>query len=107
MPLQQYFLSLAFAPVAEEIIFRAGLQDWLLARGGILGRNSVVVVALVFAAAHLARHPSWVAAGTVLPALAIGAVYLRWRSVVACSALHSACNAAWLLAVMSLPGFLR
>jgi membrane protease YdiL (CAAX protease family) len=107
MLLERCLLLLVFAPATEEIVFRAGLQHWLLARGGTAARYSVVIVALIFASAHFIREPSWVAAGTVLPALAIGVVYLRLRSVAACSVLHSACNAVWMFLAPSLLGFLR
>jgi membrane protease YdiL (CAAX protease family) len=92
---------LVIAPVLEEIVFRAGLQEELLrntrlrtAMDPVLAN---VLTALAFAAAHLALRPSLLAGLTVLPALLIGVVYQRQRRVAPCVALHALCNATWLL----------
>ena len=87
---------LILAPTAEEIVFRAGLQEALLRRAGT-ARFSNAATALVFAAAHLALRPGIAAALTLLPALACGALYARCRHVAPCIALHSLFNAIWLL----------
>ncbi|MFM2054329.1 MAG: hypothetical protein RL456_2366 [Pseudomonadota bacterium] len=89
-------MLLGVAPVAEEIVFRAGLQEGLLRRGWG-GPASVLATAAAFGAAHLlARGGGWLAAATALPALALGAVYLRGRRVAPCVALHAAMNGAWM-----------
>jgi membrane protease YdiL (CAAX protease family) len=92
---------LVVAPVLEEIVFRAGLQEELLRQArvrAVMGAVSAnVLTALAFAAAHLALRPSLLAGLTVLPALLIGAVYERQRRVAPCIALHAFFNALWLL----------
>jgi Type II CAAX prenyl endopeptidase Rce1-like len=91
---------LLIAPVLEEIVFRAGLQEELLRRAELRGETGAlsanVLTALIFGAAHLALRPGLLAALTVLPALLVGLVYQRWRRVAPCVALHSLFNAVWL-----------
>lgn len=89
------------APVLEEIVFRAGLQEELLrnarlrAAAGAFSAN--VFTAAAFAAVHLALQPGLLAGLTVLPALLIGALYQRQRRLAPCIALHAFFNAVWLL----------
>lgn len=87
---------LVLAPLAEEIVFRAGLQEALLRRHRT-ARYANASTALAFAAAHVAMRPGLWAGLTLLPALLIGAVYERHRGLGRCVALHAALNAAWLL----------
>lgn len=93
---------LIFAPVAEELVFRSGLQEALLRRCGTPAMPAPwmanVVTALAFAAAHLALRAGPAAALTVVPALACGYVYERNRRVAPCIALHALFNLIWLLA---------
>ena len=89
------------APVLEETVFRAGLQEELLrnarlrAAAGTVSAN--VFTAFAFAAAHLALQPGLLAGLTVLPALVIGVIYQRQRRIAPCIALHALFNAIWLL----------
>jgi hypothetical protein len=88
------------APVLEEIVFRAGLQAWLMeqldADGGRRGRLLAnLLTALAFAAAHVAVRPGVLSVLTLLPALALGALYQRTRRVRHCVALHALFNALW------------
>ena len=86
---------LVLAPVLEELVFRTGLQQALLARGWG-AQASALGVAVVFAAAHCAlRGPSWLAVATLLPAWLLGWVYARWRRVLGCMAGHAAFNLMW------------
>lgn len=89
---------LVVSPAAEETVFRAGLQETLLRNAAAPLAN--LSTALVFAAAHLVLRPGLAAALTVLPALACGALYARWRRLAPCIALHSLFNAVWLLGPM-------
>ena len=100
------------APLVEEVIFRAGLQTWLIdglaahARSGRLAPSTqaamaIAITALAFAAAHLARHPGVPSALTVVPALLLGALYQQQRRLRSCVLLHSLFNGLWLL----LPSF--
>lgn len=94
-------LVVVVAPVLEEIVFRAGLQEELLRhahpRAALGSLSANVLTALAFAAAHMALHPGLLAGLTVLPALLIGAVYQRQRRLAPCIALHALFNAIWLL----------
>jgi membrane protease YdiL (CAAX protease family) len=86
---------LVIAPLAEEIVFRLGLQEALLRRGlAPLAAN--VLTAVAFALAHLPAH-SWVwSMLTFAPALALGALYARKRQLAPCVVLHAAMNGVWL-----------
>lgn len=94
-------LVLVFAPVTEELVFRAGLLEGLLRRGWRAG-SAVVLSALAFAAAHLLTQPPVWALAIVAPGVLLGALYARTRHVGLCVALHSAMNGVWLVAG---PGF--
>ena len=89
------------APVLEETVFRAGLQEELLrnARLRVAGSEfpANALTALTFATMHLALQPGVLAGLTVLPALLIGMVYQRQRRLAPCIALHAFFNALWLL----------
>lgn len=86
---------LAIAPWLEETLFRAGLHEHLL-RSGRRPGLCIGVTALAFAAAHMLAWQQWNAIVLVLPALALGALYQRTRSVTACAAAHAAMNGVWL-----------
>ena len=86
---------LLLAPLIEEALFRAGVQETLI-HAGQTPRVCIVITALLFALAHLLASPGWLAAGTVLPGLVLGLVYQRTRSVAHCALLHAAMNAVWL-----------
>jgi membrane protease YdiL (CAAX protease family) len=92
---------LAVAPVLEETVFRAGLQEELLRnvrfRAGMGPFSANVLTALAFATAHVALHPSLISGLTTLPALVIGAIYQRQRSLAPCIGAHALFNAIWLL----------
>lgn len=96
-------LLLVVAPVLEEVVFRAGLQDWLLRRR-IQARASTVVTAMAFALMHgLTR--SWLLATWVfVPALVLGALYAHKRSLAPVVVLHSAMNLVWLWAAPAWTG---
>lgn len=86
---------LAGAPVVEEVIFRLGLQQELLTRLRPASAANVLT-ALAFAAAHGLSRGTPQALLTLLPALAIGAIYQRSRRLAPSVALHAAFNAVWL-----------
>jgi membrane protease YdiL (CAAX protease family) len=99
MPRLHASLSLlVLAPTFEEIVFRGGLQEWLLRRlGNSRTAMANLLTAAVFAAAHVAARPTLASLLTVLPALAIGVIYQRSRCVVPCIAAHVVFNGIWLL----------
>lgn len=92
-------VMIAMAPVLEEIVFRAGLQDSLAAvlpqRLGALSLANVVTAA-GFALIHLWQHPPAWALATALPALVFGGLYERHRNLYAPIGLHAVYNAAYL-----------
>lgn len=91
---------LLVAPWAEELLFRAGLQDGLR-RARVAPGVAIVLTALAFALLHgLTR--SWPLAAWVFgPALLLGGLYQRQGRVAPCALLHAACNAVWVIAVAS------
>ena len=86
---------LVLAPLVEELVFRAGLQESLLRRWRS-PRVANALTALVFALAHVLVRGEAAALAVGLPALLIGAAYERWRRVWPCVLLHAAMNAIWL-----------
>lgn len=82
------------APVLEESLFRAGLHEALL-RHSVVVWLANAVTATAFGLTHVAVQGDWTAFVVVLPALAIGLVYSRWRRLRWCVALHALMNAAW------------
>ncbi len=88
-------LLLVIAPVLEEVVFRAGLQDWLL-RQHIRPLMTTVLGAMAFALMHGLTRSWLLAAWVFVPALVLGALYARKRSLGPVVALHSAMNLVWL-----------
>lgn len=86
---------LVLAPLAEEVIFRAGLHETLLRRGEPSWR-AIVLTAIAFGVVHALLRADPMALAVALPALLIGAVYQHTRRVWPCAALHAAMNAVWL-----------
>ena len=75
-------MLLAVAPWLEETVFRAGLQEHLL-RSGRRPWHCIALSALAFAAVHMLARQEWSAITLMLPALALGVIYQRTRSVTA------------------------
>lgn len=96
-------LTVLAAPVLEEIVFRGGLQEWLLARGWRAGAGlglpstANIAASLIFAACHLLHHPPLWAAAMYVPSLIFGALYERRRRLGAPIVAHSVYNAAYFL----------
>ena len=90
--------SLLVAPVVEELFFRGVVHSRLRAQPGVLGRpwSAIGLTAAGFALVHLATASAGHAALVIAPALVIGWVYERTRSIGLCIALHSAANAIWI-----------
>jgi membrane protease YdiL (CAAX protease family) len=86
---------LVAAPLLEEAIFRAGLQEWMI-RSRHSAARCIGVTAVVFAAAHALARPEAMTLTLLLPGVLLGMLYQRTRSVVACAALHAAMNGFWL-----------
>lgn len=88
-------MLLVLAPLVEEAVFRAGLQEWLLRRG-MPGWCANVSTAAAFGVVHLLAWQQWRALAVALPALVNGAIYGRWRRLRWCILAHAGMNAAWL-----------
>lgn len=96
VPAWRALVLLLVAPVAEEIVFRAGVQDEMLRRG-LAPWVANFGTGVAFTAAHLLLlgvQPQ--TALVILPALLIGAAYNRTRSLRICMALHMSFNALWI-----------
>lgn len=104
---QPLLLSLLAAAVLEEIVFRTGIQETLLRvsadlpllrrRKGFCSAPNLAT-ALVFALAHGLARSWWLGLAVIPPALSLGWLYERRRSLWRCIALHAAMNCAWFLA---------
>lgn len=85
---------LLLAPLLEEWVVRAGLQEWLIrrARPGAGGAAAVAWSAAAFGLLHLGAGA--LAVLLVLPpGLALALLYQRWRDWRLCALLHGAFNA--------------
>lgn len=102
---QRVWVLLVLAPLLEEAVFRAGLQDLLLRRA-LPAWQANLLTALAFGLAHAAlRGDAW-ALAVAVPALLVGCVYERTRRLRWCVALHALMNALWLAGQLAgaLPG---
>ena len=86
---------LVLAPLAEETIFRIGLDESLLRRG-VRASTACVLAAVAFALAHAFVRGDPAALVVAVPAVCIGLVYGRTRRLRDAVALHAAMNAVWL-----------
>jgi membrane protease YdiL (CAAX protease family) len=105
---QRLVLLLVLAPLIEEVVFRAGLQEALLYRWHRVPGLANAATATVFGLAHALVRTDAAAVVVALPALLIGAVYQRTGRLRHCVVLHAAMNAIWLGWSMTgavLPGF--
>ena len=82
---------LLLAPLLEEWIVRAGLQEWLLRRYPGAGALALGVSAAAFSLLHLAAGPL-AAAWVLLPGLALGWLYGRRRDWRLCALVHALFN---------------
>jgi membrane protease YdiL (CAAX protease family) len=87
---------LLIAPLLEEAVFRAGLQEQLM-RWRLRPWLCVLWTAVAFAIAHMLVRQQWEAAMLVAPGMLLGVVYHYTRSVLGCAALHAGMNALWLM----------
>ena len=82
---------LLLAPLLEEWIVRAGLQEWLARRNQAALVLPLLVPAAVFSLLHLGAGPA-AASAVFLPGLALGVVYRRWRDWRLCAVVHAFFN---------------
>ncbi len=89
------------SPVLEEIVFRGGLQSWLLKRDAMrrtwFGISlASALVSLVFAAMHLFYQPPLWASLVFLPSLVFGWAWERHQTLLSPIALHMLYNAGFI-----------
>lgn len=94
--LRRLAVLLALAPLLEETVFRAGLQEALQRRWPGRPWLAIGMCALGFGVAHAIARGNAAAFAVALPALPIGLVYARTGRLRHCIALHAAMNAIWL-----------
>jgi membrane protease YdiL (CAAX protease family) len=82
---------LLLAPLLEEWVVRAGLQEWLMRRHPGADALALLAPAAVFSLLHLGAGPAS-AAGVFLPGLALGFLYLRRRDWRLCALVHALFN---------------
>jgi membrane protease YdiL (CAAX protease family) len=99
-------IVLVLAPLTEEAIARAGVQEFLLRHQSSALRANLAT-ALLFGLAHAVIRNEMLGIAVIAPALLIGAAYSRRRRVRECVALHAAMNALWLVAVVTIPSVNR
>lgn len=85
------FWRIAVLALAEEILFRAGLQAWLEKRlsrrwGPFTLANAATGV--FFCLAHLPMHPPLHAVAVFFPSLVFGVLWTRHRSIFLCAVMH-------------------
>ena len=86
---------LLVAPITEETVLRAGLQEWLMRRRLSMG-VCIGATACAFVLAHVVlRGPSLFSLAVAGPALFIGWVYMHHRMLRSCIAWHMAMNVTW------------
>ena len=92
----------ALYPALEELVFRRGLQAWLLERPawrrrriGVSAANALTAGA--FALAHLLSHPPLWALSTAAPSLVFGFFWERYASLAPCIWLHAFYNFGYFL----------
>lgn len=88
-------VSLLLAPLLEEIVFRAGVQELLLRRA-LPPPLCTVATAALFALLHGLLRADSSALWVFFPALVLGAAYTRWRRLRVCVSLHAGMNMLWL-----------
>jgi membrane protease YdiL (CAAX protease family) len=104
------FVMLLLAPLVEEVVFRRGLHAWALRHWGRAVAHWLawpsrvnLLVALVFALAHLLRLSPLLALAVVLPSLVVGQIYeltaRQWPWVLT----HAAFHRCWLGLANHLP----
>lgn len=96
----RYFKLAVLIPIAEEIVFRGGIQPALLrTRVGVrrvLGCSVAnLATSALFALAHLPFHPPLWALATFAPSLVFGHLRERYASVIPAVLLHVFYNAGY------------
>ncbi len=87
---------LVLAPLLEEAVFRAGLQEALSRRWRAHPCLVNAATASAFAVSHMVLRGDTHALLVAFPALVLGCVYQRTGRLRWCVALHAAMNVAWL-----------
>jgi membrane protease YdiL (CAAX protease family) len=91
-----YFKLLLWGPIVEELIFRAGLQQWLSRKWrSKLWAN--VVSSCVFSLLHSLTTGQLIALWVFVPSILLGAFYSKSQSVILTIFLHAFFNLIYVL----------
>ena len=98
----RFILPVVIYPLLEEIIFRGGVQPFLLKYSlGQFSRNGVTLAnlttSIIFAFTHFLVHGTILAAATFFPSLAFGYFRDRYGSLTLPIVLHSFYNCGYVL----------
>jgi uncharacterized protein len=91
-----YFKLLLWGPIVEELVFRAGLQKWLVQKTArMLVANCIT--STVFALMHYALSGNVASLAVFLPSLALGWAYQKTNAIAWAMGLHILFNLVFLL----------
>lgn len=91
-----YFKLLLWGPVVEELVFRAGLQKWLVQKTTRV-HVSNCISSTVFALMHYGISGNLLSLAVFLPSLALGWAYQTTNSIAWAMGLHMLFNLVFLL----------
>jgi uncharacterized protein len=91
-----YFKLLLWGPVVEELVFRAGLQKWLVQKTAH-AQVANGITSTVFALMHYAISGNLTSLAVFLPSLALGWAYQKTNSLAWTIGLHMLFNLVFLL----------
>jgi membrane protease YdiL (CAAX protease family) len=104
------FVMLLLTPLVEEVVCRRGLHAWALRHWGRAAPHWLawptranLLVALVFALAHLLRLSPLLALAVVLPSLVVGQIYELTARLWPWVLTHTAFHRCWLGLANHLP----
>lgn len=98
-------ILLCVAPLAEEAVFRAGLQQALMNRLHSPTFANALTAA-IFGTAHMLARQDAAAFVVALPALFVGALFQRTGRLRWCVLAHAWMNGLWLAASLAWPSLL-
>jgi uncharacterized protein len=91
-----YFKLLLWGPVVEELVFRAGLQKWLI-RQTVSPHLANGITSSVFALMHYALSANPTSLAVFFPSIALGWIYQKTNSLAWAIGLHVFFNLLFLI----------
>lgn len=91
-----YFKLLLWGPVVEELVFRAGLQKWLI-RQRVHPHLANGMASTVFALMHYALSANPASLAVFIPSIALGWIYQKTNSLAWAIGLHVFFNLLFLV----------